>query len=211
MNQQHLGEIAASAGAPLENAKAAVMMVHGRGDSAPGILGLANEFALPGITFVAPQATQHTWYPNSFLAPMEMNEPWLSSALEALGSVSEQIAKHVPLEKTVLLGFSQGACLVSEYGARNPRRYGGIVALSGGLIGPEGTPRDYQGSLEDTPAFFGCSDIDQHIPEARVHESAEVLERLGASVTKRIYPGMGHTVNRDEVDFIQNLLAELIA
>jgi predicted esterase len=117
----------------------------------------------------------------------------------------------MPAERIVLLGFSQGACLSLEFAARNARRFGGVVALSGGLIGPPGTPRDYSGDFAGTPAFLGCSDVDPHIPKERVDESAEVLRRMGAQVTERIYPGMGHTVNEDELDFVRQLLAGVAA
>lgn len=186
-------------------------MVHGRGDSAEGILQLAELLSVPGLSYVAPQATNNTWYPYSFLEPVERNEPWLGSALTALGGVLEDVAAAgVSLEKTVLLGFSQGACLTSEFAARNARRYGGVVALSGGLIGPAGTVRDYTGSLDGTPVFLGCSDTDPHIPVSRVHESAGVMEELGARVEKRIYPGMGHTVNQDEIDWVRELFRDVV-
>ncbi|HEX7005287.1 MAG TPA: alpha/beta hydrolase [Trueperaceae bacterium] len=210
MEGLHFPGIAAAAGTPLEQAQVAMVMVHGRGDSATGILQLASAFESKGVAYIAPEARHHTWYPNSFLAPIESNQPWLDSALEAIWAVVEEAATAVGTEKVVLLGFSQGACLASEFAARNSRRYGGVVALSGGLIGPDGTARDYRGSLEGTPAFFGCSDSDPHIPVARVHESAQVLENLGARVEKRIYQGMGHTVNQDEVDWILELSRGLL-
>ena len=207
----HRPDIVASTGADLQDATVAVVMIHGRGDSARGILGLSQYLpSLDTLAYVAPQATRNTWSPYSFLKPMENNEPWLSSALETVGAVVKQVEDAgVPSEKTVLLGFSQGACLVSEYAARHARRYGGIVALSGGLIGPDGTPRDYDGELANTPALFGCSDVDPHIPVSRVHESAEVYTRLGADVDKRIYPNFGHSVNDDELDYVRTLLTEL--
>jgi predicted esterase len=196
-----------TAGAPLAEARAAMLMIHGRGANAESILGLAGEFAAPGWAFVAPQASGNTWYPLSFLQPLERNEPYLSSALAAVSRTFAQIeAAGVPAERIVLLGFSQGACLASEWAARNARRLGGVVALSGGLIGPDGTPRDYAGSLDGTPVFLGCSDRDGHIPAARVEESASVFRRLGASVTARLYPNMGHTVNEDEIAWIQELI-----
>ncbi len=211
MNALHEQRIAATAGEPLEGAKAAVIMVHGRGDSARGILGLASAIHVPGVAYVAPQATHNTWYPNSFMAPMESNQPWLDSALQTVGAIVDQVVEAgVPHERIVLLGFSQGACLASEYMARNARRYGGLAALSGGLIGPEGTPRDYAGSLAGTPAFLGCSDVDPHIPLERVQESSQVLTRLGAQVDERIYPGFGHSVNQDEVDAVRALLQSVV-
>jgi len=211
MDGLHEERIAATAGEPLESAQAAVVMVHGRGDSAQGILGLASAIHVPGVAYVAPQATHNTWYPQSFMAPMESNQPWLDSALNTVGAVVEQVVEAgVPHEKIVLLGFSQGACLASEYMARNARRYGGLAALSGGLIGPEGTPRDYEGSLDGTPAFLGCSDIDPHIPLTRVQESTRVLTRLGAQVDERIYPGFGHSVNQDEADAVRAMLQSVV-
>ena len=189
-------------------AKAALVMIHGRGDSAAGILSLADALDVAGYTLLAPEASGYEWYPYSFLAPLEQNEPWLSSALAKVGSALALLAEAgIPAERTALLGFSQGACLALEYAARNARRYGAIIGLSGGLIGPDGTARDYSGSLSGTPVFLGCSDIDPHIPAARVRETATVLEGMGADVTMRLYPGLGHTVNRDEVDAVNRMLA----
>ena len=189
-----------------------MLMVHGRGAQAEDILSLANEFAQPEFAYLAPQAAGSTWYPNRFLAPMETNEPWLSSALEFVGNVLEQItAAGIPHERTILLGFSQGACLALEFSARNARRYGGVVGLSGGLIGPEGTPREYAGSLAGTPVFLGCSDVDFHIPKERVEETAEVLRGLGAEVTKRLYPNMDHTVNQDEIDVVRGMMQKVVS
>ncbi|MGH2542939.1 MAG: alpha/beta hydrolase, partial [Ardenticatenaceae bacterium] len=149
----------------------------------------------------------NTWYPNSFLAPIPSNEPWLSSALTLLGAVVRQVeAAGIPAERVLLLGFSQGACLTLEFLARHARRYGGVIGLSGGLIGPDGTPRDYAGSLDGTPIFLGCSDRDFHIPAARVHHTAGVLQRMGAHVTKRLYPNMGHTINEDELEAARRMM-----
>jgi predicted esterase len=199
-------------GVPLAAAGAALVMVHGRGATAESILSLTEVLDAPdGFAYLAPQAARDTWYPDRFLAPLERNEPWLSSALEAVGSVCRSVeAGGVPLERTILLGFSQGACLALEYAARNARRYGGVVALSGGLIGPDEGPRAYAGSLEGTPVFLGCSDRDAHIPEARVHHAEAVLSALGGAVTKRLYPGLGHTINQDELDHIRKLMSTLV-
>ncbi|MGH2523067.1 MAG: alpha/beta hydrolase [Anaerolineales bacterium] len=210
-NNPHQGQPVLTAGEPLARARAAMVMVHGRGANAESILELARELDAPGFAALAPQAAGDTWYPNRFLAPLESNEPWLSSALAKLAEVFAQVVKAgIPPERTVLLGFSQGACLALEFAARNARRYGGVVGLSGGLIGPDGTPRNYApdraGSLAGTPVFLGCSDVDPHIPKERVHHTAEVLRRLGGNVTERLYPNMGHTVNHDEIKFVRGMM-----
>jgi predicted esterase len=184
-----------------------MVMVHGRGATAEDILSLHHEWSHPELAYVAPQAAGYTWYPYPFLSPMERNEPGLSSGLGRLGEVLADVeAAGIPPERTILLGFSQGACLALEFAARNARRYGGIVGLSGGLIGPAGTPRDYPGGFAGTPVFLGCSDRDPHIPRQRVDETAEVMRRMGAEVTERIYPAMGHTVNADELAFVRELI-----
>ncbi len=210
----------AQAGATLDRARAAVILVHGRGATAESILPLSEELDQPDVAFLAPQAGGNAWYPYSFLAPIERNEPGLSSGLQAIDDVRKTIEHAgIPAERIVVLGFSQGACLGLEYVARNARRYGGAVALSGGLIGtgtkegvepPEDKLFEYDGSLQGTPVFLGCSDVDAHIPVGRVHRSAEVLSDIGGDVTKRIYEGMGHTVNEDEIDFVRTMLAGLV-
>ena len=206
----HAGAPVLSAGAPLDRATGALVLVHGRGGTAESMLALVGELAQPGVAFLAPQATDNTWYPLSFLAPIERNEPHLSSAMDTLAAIMERLdSAGIPAERTILLGFSQGACLVLEFAARHARRYAGVVGLSGGLIGPDGTPRDYDGSLAETPVFLGCSDIDPHIPKERVIESGQVLERLGGRVTVRLYPGMGHTVNQDELEQVRAMMAAL--
>ena len=207
----HQGQPVLTAGEPLERAQAAMVLAHGRGASAKDILTLAAELEQPGFVYLAPQAANNTWYPYSFLTPIERNEPYLSSALATLDQVLAHVAASgIPAERTILLGFSQGACLALEYAARNARRYGGLAGLSGGLIGPDGTPRDYAGTLDGTPVFLGCSDMDPHIPAARVQHSAEVLRQLGGAVTARLYPRMGHTVNEDEIKFVREMMAALI-
>ncbi len=210
-DQPHQGQPLVLAGEPLETARAAMIMVHGRGADAQDILMLADELAQPGFAYLAPQARHNTWYPYSFLSPIPNNEPGISSGMAALdAALARVMAAGIPVERTMLLGFSQGACLSLEYVARHARRYGGVVGLSGGLIGPPGTPRDYPGFLEGTPVFLGCSDVDPHIPKERVAETAEVLQRMGGQVTARIYPGMGHTVNWDELEFVQGLMVALM-
>jgi phospholipase/carboxylesterase len=199
-----------SAGAPLARATGAVIMLHGRGATAQSILSLADVLAFPDLTYVAPQAPGGSWYPYSFLAPLADNEPALSRALGTVAALVDGLAgQGFGPERTVILGFSQGGCLGLEYAARNARRYGAVIGLSAGLIGPEGTPRIYDGSLAGTPVFLGCSDTDSHVPLTRVEETARVLGGLGAEVTERIYPGMGHTIVDDEIREMRKLLASL--
>lgn len=187
-----------------------MVMVHGRNADAASILELTREIGQPGFAYLAPQAAGNTWYPYSFLTPIEQNEPYLSSALKVIETALAHLtAAGILPERTLLLGFSQGACLTLEFAARHARRYGGVVGLSGGLIGPDDTPRDYAGSLAGTPIFLGCSDVDFHIPKTRVQHSTEVLRRIGGEVTERLYPGMGHTVNHDEIKFVREMMANL--
>jgi len=209
MDDPHAAQPTETAGVPLGEADAAVVLVHGRGASASGMLDLASELSVDGVAYRAIQASRNTWYPNSFMAPTESNEPWLSSALSLLDRVVDETASDGPgRESVVLVGFSQGACLSSEYLARHPGRYGGLGALSGGLIGPEGTEFDYEGDLADTPVFLGCSDVDPHIPVERVHETRDALDALGGDVTEQIYEGMGHTVVQDELDRVESMVAD---
>jgi len=207
----HQGGLVRTAGAPLERARAAMLMVHGRGAQAEDILSLASQFNVSDFAYVAPQAADNSWYPNRFLAPLAENEPWLSSALVFLDKTYIRISDTIPPERLILLGFSQGACLVLEYTARHARRYGGLVGFSGALIGPDDMPRDYDGSLEGTPVFLGCSDVDPHVPKERVDQTAEVLKRLGGRVTVRLYPQMGHIVNPDEIAFVGDIMKEVLA
>jgi predicted esterase len=207
----HQAQPVYAAGAPLDKAQAAMLMVHGRGATAEDILSLGLELRHPGFAYLAPQAQGNTWYPYRFLEPIERNEPWLTSALTKLEMVLARITgAGIPPERTMVLGFSQGACLAQEFVARHARRYGGLVGLSGGLIGPDGTPWNYAGSLDGTPVFLGCSDVDPHVPKERVDLSAEVLRRLGGEVTERLYPNMEHTVNRDELNFVREMMAALL-
>lgn len=211
MSGPHQDQPLVTAGTSLDEAEAAVVLVHGRGATARSIVRMAESFYRPGVAYLAPQANRNTWYPNPFTAPVESNEPGRTSGLRAVGdAVDDANAAGVPTARVMLLGFSQGACLASEFLARNPARYGGLAALSGGLIGETIDPADYEGDLEDTPAFFGCSDVDPHIPAERVHASADVFERLGADVTKRLYPGMGHTINQDESEYVSAMVADLL-
>ena len=207
----HQGQPVLTAGEPIDNARAVMVMVHGRGATAQDILTVADELAQPGFAYLAPQAAGNTWYPNSFLAPIPSNEPGLSSGLTAISDVLTQVSRAgIPPERTMLLGFSQGACLMLEFVARHARRYGGVAGLSGGLVGPDGTPRDYVGTLGGTPILLGCSDVDPHVPKGRVEHTAQVLRRLGGDVTMRLYPNMGHVINQDEMDFIRGMMRKLL-
>lgn len=198
-------------GVSLDAASAAMVLLHGRGGAAQDILGLTGHIGAPGFAYLAPHAAGNTWYPHSFLMPLEKNEPYLTSALETVDRVlSTVLAADISAERIVFAGFSQGACLVAEFVARNARRYGGLLVFSGGLIGPPGTSRNYEGDLSGTPVFLGCSDVDPHIPEERVDETEEVFSRMGGNVDKRIYPGMAHTINRDELDAAQGIVASII-
>jgi len=204
----HADEQRLTMGPPLAQADAAVLALHGRGATARSILQVVSQLGVDGVAGVAPQASRNTWYPTGFMEPIEENEPWLSAALSVVGeTIADVEAAGIPPESVVLLGFSQGACLASEFVARNARRYGGLVAFSGGVIGPPGTPRDYEGSLDGSPVFLGCSDRDPHIPADRVEDTAEVFAALDGDVTKRLYEGMGHTINEDELDAARTIVS----
>ncbi len=213
----HQGLAPAVAGLPPALAGAALILVHGRGATAESILALGDEIVggdreRARIARIAPRAAGNAWYPYSFLAPIPSNEPGLSSGIAAIEAlIAELEAEGVPAERVVIAGFSQGACLALEHAARHPRRYAGVAGLTGGLIGPPGTPRDYPGSLAGTPVFLGSGDPDPHVPWSRVEESAEALRRMGAEVTLRRYPGMAHTVNREEVDAVRAMVDAALA
>jgi predicted esterase len=204
----HAGQPVRRSGPSPKNARLVAILLHGRGASAEDILGLADQFSATDIAYVAPQAAGSMWYPYSFLAPIAQNEPWLGSALGVVAGLVEDLARQgIPPERLVVMGFSQGACLTLEFAARHARRYAAVVAFTGGLIGPPGTPRDYVGDFAGTPVFIGSSDVDPHVPLERVQESTAVLRRMGASVDERIYPRMGHTINGDELQAADALLA----
>lgn len=209
-NRPHQDQPIAISGAKLSDAKAAMIMIHGRGASAQSILGLSKEFSnSEQITFIAPQASNHTWYPYSFLVPKEHNQPGIDSGLQVIADIISKLEKKgFTKENIFLLGFSQGACLTSEFIAQNPAKYAGLIALSGGLIGETITFDSFSGNLDQTPVFFGCSDIDAHIPKERVNDSEMVFNKLKAKVTKRLYPGMGHLVNENEIAFINEMISE---
>ena len=197
-------------GAPLNSAKGAVVLLHGRGASADDILGLAQDFDLPELANLAPEAAEHTWYPHSFLSPIEQNQPWLDSALKLVGeTVLRAIAAGIERQNVAIVGFSQGACLATEFVVRNASRYGGLVAFTGGLIGQPGTKYAYSGELSGTACFLGAGDRDPHVPWKRVEESASVLSDLGATVTLRRYPGLPHTINQDEIDHAKIILRRI--
>jgi predicted esterase len=207
----HEGQPIRTAGEPLKTARGAMLMLHGRGASAQDILTLADRLGESGFAYVAPQAAGNTWYPNRFLAPLADNEPWLTSALRLVGETLARIrAAGLPDERIMLLGFSQGACLTLEFAARNAARYGGVVGLTGALIGPEDTPRRYEGTLGGTPVFLGCSDVDIHVAMQRVQATAEVLRRLGGEVAEHYYPNLDHSVNDDEIDFVRGMMRRLL-
>ncbi|TMC05606.1 MAG: phospholipase [Chloroflexi bacterium] len=208
----HAGQPVLATGEAPEHATAAMVLLHGRGASARDILTLVPEIQAPGWAFVAPQAAGGTWYPNSFRAPIESNEPWLSSALGVVASLLAHLGTAgIPPERVFLLGFSQGACLTLEFAVRNARRYAGVAGLSGGVIGPDDLVREDHGSLEGTPAFLGCSDHDPHIPAFRVRHAEEVLRGLDAGVTTVLYPDLGHSVNRDELEHVRGIMSRLAA
>ncbi|HET7275722.1 MAG TPA: dienelactone hydrolase family protein [Longimicrobiaceae bacterium] len=208
----HRGQPVLTAGRSVNEAEAAMILIHGRGATAGSILQLAAELDRPEFAFVAPQAAQNAWYPYSFLAPVEQNEPNLSSALRLVGTIVDDVlGADIPRERLMLLGFSQGACLTLEFTARNAGRYGGVVGLTGGLIGPDETPRNYKGQLEGTPVFIGTSDPDPHVPISRVEETASVLERMGARVNTRVYPGLPHTINEDELKQVRSIMDQVLS
>lgn len=197
-------------GAELASARGAVVMIHGRGSSPRDILTITSHFEMSDLIYLAPAAEGGTWYPQRFLAPRATNEPFLTQALRTIEQTLAYVDNAgIPVSKTVLLGFSQGACLALEYAARHPMRYGGVVGLSGGLIGADDELVGYTGDLVGTPVFLGCSDVDQHIPVERVHHAAQVFETLGAVVTKRIYPNFGHAINMDEIEHVRAILRAL--
>lgn len=203
----HAGRPVEVDGTLLGQSPGAMIMIHGRGAAPRNILDLAHVLDRPGFTYLAPAASSSAWYPHSFMADRASNEPGISSGLSVIRAlVDEVIDAGVPQEHLILLGFSQGACLTAEFAFRNPGRYGGVIVYSGGLIGPPGTTWDPSGSIEGTPVFLGCSDIDPHIPKERVDETARVFGELDAEVTKRIYAGMGHLVNDDEIAFTRELM-----
>ena len=195
------------AGKSLKEAKKVLVMIHGRGAKAENILSIASHLNVNDYALLAPQATNNTWYPYSFLTPPAQNEPWLSSALSLLGEIVTDIdAQGIASHDIYFLGFSQGACLTLEFTARNARKYGGIVAFTGGLIGDKIYPENYTGDFENTPVFIGTSDPDPHVPVERVHATVDIMQSMNAIVTEKVYNNMGHTISKDEILIANSLI-----
>jgi predicted esterase len=207
----HAGQPLLTSGRRAEESAAAAILVHGRGASAGDIMSVAEELEQPELAYLAPQAADFTWYPHSFLAPIEANEPSLSSALSVIGSLVDELdGKGVPAARVILVGFSQGACLALEFAARNAQRFGAVIGFTGGLIGPPGTTREYAGDFAGTPVFLGSGDPDPHVPWSRVEETAEVFRGMAATVDLRRYPRMPHTINSDELGAARALVHEVV-
>lgn len=212
MTGPHAGQPVVAAGRPLGEGRAVMVMIHGRNAAPKNILDLATPLAHPDYTYLAPAAAGNTWYPWSFMAERSTNEPGLSSALGVIAGLIDRIVAHgIPRRRIILLGFSQGACLASEFMVRHADRYGALIAFSGGIIGEPGTTWDWPGTFDGMPVFLGCSDVDGHVPKTRVDESAAVFARMGAAVTERIYPGMGHLVNEDELAWARATMIQVAA
>ncbi len=210
MTHHHEGQPLVIRGRPLAESKAVAILMHGRGHTTETILALADRIGNAAFTYLAPAAKDQTWYPYGFMAPIAQNEPFLSSALTVYNSLIHDLLRQgFSRQQLVLLGFSQGACLTAEYAVRHADRYGGVVLFTGGLIGPPGTIWDYPGSFQETPIFLGTSDVDSFVPVERVHESAALFQQMGANVVERVYPGMDHLVNDDEISFVRSLMQNL--
>ena len=197
-------------GKKLGEAEKVLVMLHGRGATAEDILSLAEYLKVSEFTLLAPQATGNTWYPNSFLAPPYTNEPWLSSAISLIDDITDDINDNGIHDSNIFyLGFSQGACLTLEYVTRNATRYGGVIAFTGGLIGDKIYEQNYSGDFGMTPIFIGTSDPDPHVPVQRVQDSVKILRGMNAQVTENIYKNMGHTINEDEIEIVNNAIFNL--
>lgn len=207
VSDPHRDQPVRTKGADLSKASAAVILLHGRGASAEDILSLAGELYDKSFAYLAPQAEGNQWYPSSFMAPIEQNEPWLSSALAKVGTILQQaLDAGLSRDRIFVCGFSQGACLSSEFVARNPARYGGLIAFTGGLIGPSGVDLRHDGDLEGMPALFSSGDPDPHVPWSRVLESAQQFTAMGAAVKTQRYPGRPHTVFPQEIKSARDLI-----
>jgi predicted esterase len=212
MGNVHKGQPVATRGKPLDESRGVVVMMHGRGRDTDDILRVAERIGEEAFAYLAPAAEDNSWYPYSFMAPLEKNEPYLSHALEVYDDlVTWLVEKGIPKRRIVLAGFSQGACLTAEYAVRHADRYGGILLFTGGLIGPPGTSWEYEGSFDDTPVFLGTSDVDEFVPVERVHESATVFGNMGADVIVRVYRGLGHFVNDDEISLASEILQGVVS
>jgi len=208
----HAGGVVATAGTPLGAGPGVMILVHGRNAGARNVLELARAMDRPEFSYIAPEASDRTWYPHSFMAERSSNEPGITSGLAVIDTLLRQVLEAgIPVENVMLLGFSQGACLTAEYAYRHPSRFGGVIVYSGGLIGPPGTTWTSGGGFDGVPVFLGCSDVDSHVPKARVEESAQVFRRMGAEVTERIYPGMGHLVNDEEIEFARGVMDRILS
>ncbi|PJD95935.1 MAG: phospholipase [Parachlamydia sp.] len=197
-------------GKPLKQAAKALILLHGRGSTARDILSLADMFADDSFYIAAPQASRQSWYPYSFMEEEAQNEPWLTSAIETVKKLIEEIATHIPKDQIYLMGFSQGACLALETSARYATNYGGIVAFTGGLIGKTLDEKKYQGNFAETRVFIGTSDQDPHVPLVRSEQSKTLMEKMGANVTLKVYAGMAHTINQDEIDWVRKFIFKKI-
>ncbi|WP_404328549.1 alpha/beta hydrolase [Mesobacillus maritimus] len=208
----HLQQPVVTRGVPLMNAKAVVFMVHGRNQTTDYVMNLVDRLNLPDVHYVAPQAAENSWYPKGFMENLSENEPYLSNSLDCYEHrISELAELGIPKSKMILLGFSQGACLTAEYVLRNPERYGGVILYTGGIIGPLGTDWNMRGSLNGTPVFLGSSDVDEWVPEHRIHETANLFEKMGANTKTVIYKGMGHLINDAEIDFARGIIRNVQA
>jgi len=207
----HKGQSSISVGSGNHDAHLFVILLHGRGSSSEAMIPIAEQLSMDGVRFVIPQAGLNRWYPETAFGPLEANEPDLSSALGRISNlVDDAHEEGFSNEQIIFGGFSQGACLASEYVARNARKFGGLFVLSGALIGPKGMHRNYPGSFEDMPVFIGGSDVDPWVPHELILDTAAVFHRMGADLDLRIYPGMPHTINADEISRVQEMLANTL-
>lgn len=193
-------------GRPINEASKALILIHGRGATALDMLSLTRRLDVDSLYIAAPQAPHNSWYPQRFTMEEKFNEPWLSQSIETIQHLIEKTAAFIPTDSIYLAGFSQGACLALETSTRAATKYGGIIALSGGLIGHEIDESKYHGNFEETRVFIGVSDQDPHIPLVRCKQSKQLMEKMGAHVTLRVYEGMSHTINEDEINWIKQLL-----
>jgi|SRR5690606_32890245 len=196
-----------TAGIALNKAKKALIMIHGRGGSAEDILELSQYLNVEDYALLAPQATGHTWYPYPFIAPVEQNEPWLTSALDVIGKTVKSIVEAgIEPQNIFFFGFSQGACLTLEFLARNAQQFGGAVAIIGGVIGEKINKENYNGDFQQTPIFIGTSHPDFHVPIERVHDTENILKEMNAAVTLKIYENFGHSINQEEIDLANTII-----